>query len=238
MDRPELSVILLCYGLNEQITKTVSEVHQVLKDSSIGYEIILVANYRETPDRSSVVANEISMSDPRVKTVSVKKAGMYGWDVKQGVAASSGKYIVYCDGDGQFPFVDILRVYKKMRSDGSDFGTTYRTRRDDPPWRTMISYVFNILFRILFPGSNVIDVNAKPKALARDLFNSLNPVSNDWFIDAEIVINVRRRNLRVTQVPTVFNKLEGRKSLIKPSSILEFLRNMLRYWAHEITRAQ
>lgn len=228
---PEVSIILLCYGLGEQIRKTVAEVEQVFLNSNVDYEIILVANYWESPSLSSIVATEVAKANPRIKAIATKKEGMYGWDVRAGVAASQGTYIVYCDGDGQFPFADILRVYRKLRDDASDLSTTYRTRREDPLWRSVISWVFNALFKMLFPGSGVIDVNAKPKALKRSLFSDLSLTSNDWFIDAEIVIQVKRRNLKVSQVPTVFNKLEGRRSLIKPSAILEFLKNLLHYWA-------
>jgi hypothetical protein len=52
--------------------------------------------------------------------------------------------------------------------------------------------------------------------------------SDDWFIDAEIVLAARRAGLRVNELPVVFNRNEERASFVRADAILEFLRNMAR----------
>jgi hypothetical protein len=57
--------------------------------------------------------------------------------------------------------------------------------------------------------------------------------SDDWFIDAEIVIQARRLGLRVHEIPTTFKGLTNRTSFISMGSVLEFLVNLVRYRLRE-----
>ena len=57
----------------------------------------------------------------------------------------------------------------------------------------------------------------------------MNLTSDDWFIDAEIVLVAKRLGLRVVQLPVVFLENPQRASFVRPSSIWEFLRHMARY---------
>jgi hypothetical protein len=53
--------------------------------------------------------------------------------------------------------------------------------------------------------------------------------SDDWFIDAEIVLEARKNGLHIGEMPVVFRRSDERPSFVRVSSILEFVVNMLRY---------
>jgi hypothetical protein len=53
--------------------------------------------------------------------------------------------------------------------------------------------------------------------------------SDDWFVDAEIMLNVRGYRMSFREIPVEFDELKGRKSFVKPQAIIEFLINMVRY---------
>ena len=108
--------------------------------------------------------------------------------------------------------------------------------RGDGLTRRLISLVFNALFRLLFPGLRVRDVNAKPKIMTRAAYERLELESDDWFIDAEIMIQARRLGLRIGEVETDFLALTGRRSFINLRTLLEFLANLTRYRLREIRR--
>ena len=78
-------------------------------------------------------------------------------------------------------------------------------------------------------GVRVWDVNGKPKGLTRAAYEALELESDDWFIDAEILLSARRRGLAVAELPVVFHRNEERESFVRPTAILEFLRNMARH---------
>ena len=54
-------------------------------------------------------------------------------------------------------------------------------------------------------------------------------MSNDWFTDAEIILEANRLKLRIFEIATVFYKNESRASFVKPKVIFEFIYNMIQY---------
>ena len=76
-------------------------------------------------------------------------------------------------------------------------------------------------------------MNSKPKILTREAYARMDLTSDDWFIDAEIMIQARRLGLKVGEVPTGFLGLTGRRSFISMSAIFEFLANLARYRLRE-----
>ena len=154
---------------------------------------------------------------------------MMGWDMKTGFQTASGKALAVIDGDGQMPSGDVIRVYQLMVKDGLDLAKTYRAKRDDGSYRKVISVVYNILFKLLFPGINAWDINSKPKIMTREFYEKISLESNGWFIDAEIMILARRLGIKIGETETVFHSMDSRPSFVKPLSILEFLANLLTF---------
>jgi glycosyltransferase involved in cell wall biosynthesis len=233
MHEPELSVVVLFYNAGEMARSRTNTILDLLTKAHIDFELILVANFDRPDDPTPRIVAEIADGNPRIRYTAVPKQGMYGWDVKSGLQLATGRYVSFTDGDGQMPFEDLIRTYETARSGGADIVKTYRTKREDDTWRSQISYVFNFIFRVLYPGSNIKDVNAKPKLFKRSALDRLSLTVDDWFLDAEILIQARRYGLSVVEIPTVFNKLEGRASFVKPVTIFEFLRNMALFRVRE-----
>lgn len=96
-------------------------------------------------------------------------------------------------------------------------------------YRFLISNIYNFIFNLLFPGLNSKDVNSKPKIFTHEVYLKMNLKSTDWFIDAEIMIEARRMNLRIDELPIEFSQNESRKSFIRIGAILEFCWNILKY---------
>jgi glycosyltransferase involved in cell wall biosynthesis len=224
---PELSVVILCYGAGSSITPLVDRLVQLLEDREKSFELVLVANYKNVSDETPAVVAEIARKDSRIRYSARQKEGMFGWDMKTGFALATGKHIAVIDGDGQMPFEDIVRVYEALRAENADMAKTYRVSRADGRWRITVSSFYNALFRLLFPWSRVHDVNSKPKIFRRDAFEKLQLVSDDWFIDAEIMIQARRHKFRIVEIPTVFTKLKERRSFVRPTALFEFLKNLI-----------
>ena len=73
------------------------------------------------------------------------------------------------------------------------------------------------------------DINSKPKIMTRAVYNRMNLSSDGWFVDAEIMILARRMKLNIGELETGFRCLINRLSFVKPSSIFEFLTNLIWY---------
>lgn len=227
---PDLSVVILCYQAGPAVRDFVNNAEAVFASSGISdYELVLVGNYQKgSVDDTPHIVRALAKSNPRIRFRAELKLGMMGWDMRAGLAQATGRYIAVIDGDGQMPVEDVVRVYSKIRSGGYDLVTTYRVVRGDSVWRKYISWNYNLIIRFLFPGLGSTDANSKPKILRRDKYEMLDLRQDDWFVDAEIMIQARRLGFKTHEIPTVFRGLVGkRKSFVRIPAIWEFIKNLI-----------
>ncbi len=227
----ELSVVVLCYRSESIIEQFVLQLINEIKELDITFELVLVANYDNDPaDNTLFLLREIASRFKEIVVLASEKKGGMGWDMRSGLSAASGRYIAVIDGDAQMPASDIPVVYRLIKMGGYDLVKTYRSKRYDGLFRIVLSSVYNFMFRLFFqPDFPVRDVNSKPKIFTKEAYSRLNLKSNDWFTDAEIMIQALKHNLKIIEVSTVFYKNERRGSFVGIKTILEFVFNLFKY---------
>lgn len=211
------------------MTKVVEELTQELADAGIDHEIVVVANF-DAPaggDETPAVAARLASLNPLVRVVAMPKQGGMGWDMRSGLEAARGDFRLVIDGDGQNPTADVLRAYEVHRSTGADLVKGRRSFRGDGPARRVMSGVYNALFLLLFGTRGLGDINGKPKGLSASALKRMNLRSDDWFIDAEIVLEAQRLELKIVEMPVRFQQNRHRASFVNWRTVFEFLRNML-----------
>jgi cellulose synthase/poly-beta-1,6-N-acetylglucosamine synthase-like glycosyltransferase len=222
-------VIVLCYEARESLHRVVDPLHEQLEAADVAYELVLVANqWPERPDPTAQVVEEFARHHDCVRTVVEEKQGAMGWDMRSGLAAARGDYLIVIDGDAQNPVDDVLKMYRRLKATGVDVMKGRRIARFDGPYRRAVSFLYNLAFMLIFRTRGIWDVNGKPKGLTRAAYEALDLKSDDWFIDAEIVLSARRRGLVVAELPVVFHRNDERASFVRPAAVLEFARNMAR----------
>ncbi len=228
--KPELSIIILCYRSEESILAFARQTKKLVAGLTDSFEIVLVGNYFEdSGDKTREYIHQLEQEDEVYRGICKPKEGMMGWDMRKGLEFSRGEYLCVIDGDGQFPIESISNCFKKIKEGNFGLVKTFRVTRGDGLYRKTISAIYNFLFGLLFPNVNARDINSKPKLLTRECYNQLNLSSDDWFIDAEIMINIGRLKIPIAELPVEFEKLAGRQSFVKPSAIIEFLKNLFKY---------
>ncbi len=238
-DTPKsFSLVILCYRSGEYARDFVARAIEVLDSAGMAdYELILVGNYVEgVPDPTPEIVRELADDDPRIRCSAVAKKGWMGWDMRCGLEMARGRYIGVIDGDGQMPVSDVPTLYHLIRNEKLDLVKTFRVTRGDGLSRRLVSSLYNKLFHLLFPGLPARDMNSKPKILTREAYRKMQLESDDWFIDAEIMIQARRLRLRIGEIPTGFLGLTGRRSFISARALFEFLRNLARHRVREWRR--
>ena len=234
----ELSIIILCYRSEDAIVGIAEGIERLAEQLTSDHEIILVGNYKEgSKDRTREIVENLAREHPRFKAICRPKKGMMGWDMRMGLEAASGDYLCVIDGDGQYPIESIRRCYEEIRTGGYALVKTYRVKRDDGWYRKCISRMYNRLFSVLFPHLGSRDVNSKPKMLTRWAYDRMDLRSDDWFIDAEIMLNIRRQRLPFLELPIEFHELSGRKSFVTARALFEFIRNLIVYRFRECRRS-
>jgi glycosyltransferase involved in cell wall biosynthesis len=229
---PELSVVVLCYRAGESLRKVIEPLYELLADAHVDFELVLVANYwLGQRDPTPAVARALALMHDRVHFVAEPKEGGMGWDMRCGLEHARGDHLVVMDGDAQNPVDDALEIFRRIRDSNADVMKGRRVEREDGSYRRFVSLVYNLLFRALFRTGGIWDVNGKPKALTREAYSKMNLRSDDWFIDAEIILQARGLGLRIEEMPVVFRENEERSSFVRLSAIWEFLRNMTEFRA-------
>jgi len=227
----EFSVAVLCYRAEEGIVPFVENLHRIMSLFHFEWEIVLVANYWPgTGDRTATVCRELAGRLPCLRVLAEPKLGAMGWDMRKGLDACRGKYIGVIDGDGQFPVEAIFSCFAKIKCGEHQFVKTYRVRRADGFYRRCISTFYNWLFHLLFPDSRHLrDINSKPKIMTREAYQQMTLSSDDWFVDAEIMLNCLALKLKTYEIPVQFQSLKRRASFVKPGAIWQFFRKLIAY---------
>lgn len=222
-----LSLVILCYNEGKNIRKVISGLYETFERSSIDYELVLVNN--GSTDKTPQTLESLVREKPDVtKVVHVSINQGYGWGIINGLKRVSQRYVGFMDGDGQIKSSDVLKVYSKLVDENLDLCKVKRVARENGLARKFISYCYNFIFRFLF-SLNVKDINATPKIMRREIYKKLDLASKDWFLDAEVIIKCTRMRCRIGEVPVTFHKREMGKSYVNFYTILEFLKNMIRY---------
>ncbi|MBI2482130.1 MAG: glycosyltransferase family 2 protein [Candidatus Vogelbacteria bacterium] len=230
--KPELSVVVLCYRSGNFAAVFSRQLKEILEKNHIDYELILVGNYKkgsDNQDRTPATVRVLAQQDEKIVAVVREKEGMMGWDMRSGFEVVTGDTVAVIDGDGQMPPEDIIKVYTKFKSGDFDIGKTYRDTRLDGFVRVVVSLIYNSFLRFLFPRVKVKDINSKPKIIKREVLRKLKLNSDDWFIDAEIIIKATYLGMSVVEVPTQFYPNNERSSFVGLATILEFIGNLISY---------
>jgi glycosyltransferase involved in cell wall biosynthesis len=226
---PALSAIVLCYRAGESIGIVIDPLYEQLVSDGVPFELVLVANYNPgQDDPTPEIVQRWAAEREHVKVVAKPKQGAMGWDMRSGFAAASGDYLLVIDGDAQNPPEDLAEMYRRMKANRADVMKGRRIARFDGPYRRIVSGVFNLLFMLVFRTRGLWDINGKPKGLTRAAYEQLDLKSDDWFIDAEIVLAAQRKGLRIVEMPVIFRRNDERASFVRFSAIWEFVGNMAR----------
>jgi glycosyltransferase involved in cell wall biosynthesis len=226
---PELSAVVLCYRAAESIIDVVQPLRQSLDDLEIDYEMVLVANtWRGDVDPTPGIVKSWAAGQDNVVVLAEDKQGAMGWDMRSGLRTARGAFVIVIDGDAQNPVSDVARMYREMTSNHADVMKGRRVIRHDGAKRRIISVGYNVIFRVMFGTWELWDINGKPKGLTRAALEKMTLRSDDWFVDAELVLEARRLGLTIAEMPVTFNENAQRASFVRISSIIEFVRNMIR----------
>jgi len=232
----ELSIVILCYKAEKSIIQFIEQIEMELKIGDINnYELVLVANYHDKRfDSTPEIVKGLADTNPRITAVTLEKKGMLGWDVRMGLIAANGDSIALIDGDGQMPPKDIIRLYNVIKSGEFDFIKTYRIMRYDGFYRKTSSIIFNLIFKILFPGSPYRDINSKPKLWTREAIKKMDLNCDGWFIDGEMILEANFHQFTFAEIPTEFYENEWRGSFVKTQTVFEMVFMMfyyrIKYW--------
>ena len=221
------SIVLPFYNEEDVVKKVVRSLIGQCQKNELSVEFVLVNN--GSSDKTGEIINRLRREFKIIKSITIGKNKGYGYGIRRGLAVCESPYIGYMWGDGQIKPMYLVRVAKELIADSTlDICKVVRVKRYDGLKRNLVTKIYNALFSILFL-MNERDVNGTPKLFKRSSYEKINLVSNDWFLDAELLIKAKSKKLSIKEIPAIFTPRAGGSSNVSYLTIFEFLFNIFRY---------
>ena len=225
---PALSLVLPCYNEEDCLEFTVPPLVETFSEAGVSLQMVLVDN-GSTDRTSEVIDRLVARGLPITKAVVPANRGQ-GLGFLTGFAVCRGRYIGYICADGQVEPKDVLVTYRALQN--ATVPTLAKVRRLYRPdsWvRKVVSICFNAIMKVLFVGMPCLDVNGNPKIMPANILRLMELSSEDWFLEAEVMLKARHLGLPVIEINVKGQPREAGHSHVRFATILEFIRNIISY---------
>jgi glycosyltransferase involved in cell wall biosynthesis len=226
--QPDLSIIMPCYNEEAIIPFTIPRLLNAFH--SAGYRLQLIAVDNGSWDRTGEIIQRLAAANPAIVHHRVEVNRGYGNGLLAGIPRCTAPWVGILPADGQVDAEDVVRLYETVIAAGRPVvGKVRRRFRMDGLQRKVFSTAYNVLARLLWPTLDSLDLNGNPKLLPRDLLLRMNLESRDWFLDAEILLKAHYMGVPCLELNVFARVRSSGMSQVRPSTCLQFLKNLLRY---------
>jgi GT2 family glycosyltransferase len=210
----------------ELVESVVSNIHNTLSSAGIEHTLVLVNN--GSTDGTGECIDALAERLPVMAVHLTKNAG-YGGGILAGLGAlrpSMPQVVGWCWGDGQVTAQVLEPLYRACQQ-GAPMAKVVRTARLDGWTREVITTGYAGAMRAI--GCDEPDVNGCPKLFRREALQTLSPASEDWFLDAEVVLRARRLGWQIATQPASMEPRMAGRSKVGAATIAEFVFNLVRW---------
>jgi glycosyltransferase involved in cell wall biosynthesis len=192
---PRLTIVLPAYNEEGCIERAVRSAVETGSELARPCQVVAVDD--GSSDRTGTILDSLVRElGPSLTAIRFAENRGYGAALRAGFGAARGELVFYTDSDNQFDLRELAQVLPLIETFDAVLG--YRIRRQDPPLRRLTSKVFNTLVSLSF-GVSVRDLNCSFKLFRRSVLESLELVSDDFFIDTEIVVRLHTGGWRYVE---------------------------------------
>lgn len=218
-----LSVVLPAYNEEASIEEAVRACAVI--QNPLNFEVLVVDDGSQ--DDTAGIVKQLADEYSWLRLIRHDRNRGYGAALRTGFAAARHDLVFYTDADLQFDVGELADHLDRMEE--VDLLTGFRVYRYDPLPRLVISWVYNRIVGVLF-RVRVRDVDCSFKVMRRERLDRLVLLSDDFFIDTELVARARKWKWKIDQVGVRhFPRRRGRTS-VRPSAVTRTLRTLARMW--------
>ena len=222
-----LSVIIPVYNEVELLGEAVRRIDCFLREQFSRYELVVIES--GSSDGTFELCDRLAEELPSVRVIHEGGRNGFGSALKRGYKEARFDWVWFVTADTPFPLESILQARELF----ADYDCVLSYRSEDTrksAFRKVQSVVYNALVKSLL-GLRVRHINSAFKVFKREIIQSLPLISNGWFIDAETLYWLHRKNVRYREIPVPLIDRTGGHSTITlatPLAILKELRIFLR----------
>lgn len=232
-----VDVVIPVYNEQAALADSIARLTGFLADNLPYRWRVIVADNAST-DRTAEIGRELAAADDRVEYLHIPQKGR-GRALRAAWLGSDADVVSYMDVDLSTN-LDAFRPLVEHILDGpydvAIGSRLLRGARVTRQWRReVISRIYNLMIRALFPRRGFSDAQCGFKALSRRAADDLVPLvrNNEWFFDSEMLIRAEQRGYRIAEVPVEWiEDLDSRVNVAKTAA--EDIRGLLRVRLHPL----
>lgn len=220
-----LTIVYPMFNEKDCIETAVNEALRVGPLIAPDLEIIVVDD--ASTDGSGALLDRLAAAQPLVRPIHHTANRRLGGTLKTGFGAATKEWILYIDSDLPIRMDDALAAVPL--ADHADVVIGWRKSRAESWRRDVMSWVYNRMIRIFF-DLRVRDVNFSFKLFKRSFYEKVLITSEGSFIDAELLLELRRAGARFAEIGMDYHpRAAGESTLSGPGVILKILSEMFYY---------
>lgn len=198
-----INFALLCYNEGYTIKTLIEEIFEIAKQYNFrNFDIIIVDDGSDEFTKS--VLRELKTIYPDIIRIITHQRNLgYGAAHRSALLACDRKWILYTDGDGQYPISNIqnlLTIYDKS----IHFYTGIRKNRDGFI-RKIVTKIYNLLLRTMF-GMPSYDFGCAFRLINHEVLKDTIPLCNSGFSSAEQIIRAYKSGIKIRQTDIIHKK--------------------------------
>jgi len=197
---------------------------ELLSQMGCPYEVLIVDD--GSPDTSGQIADEMAAEYDCIRVIHHGENRGYGAAIKSGIANARYEWVCMIDGDHQYEVMDFKKLFAVARH--YDLIITFRYKKVYSNYRVFVSWVYNMLLRLLFK-TNFRDISSGLRMARKEVLANVELESDSPFIGAELAIKAFLKGYHVGEVGIqTFPRTFGKSTSTTPENILATIRDMLR----------
>lgn len=203
----KVSVIFPTLNEEETVGTCIRKAQKILNQYPLESEIIVSDS---STDNTGSIAEELG-----AQIVHPEKRG-YGNAYLKGFQAATGDILAMADADDTYDLMELPQFLDPLLSKKADFviGNRFTNRMEKGaiPWyrkvgNPVLTLVLNILFR-----THVKDAHCGMRAMTRTAYEKMNLVCEGMEFASEMIVEAKRCNLHIEEVPISYSKRGGSPS--------------------------
>jgi glycosyltransferase involved in cell wall biosynthesis len=219
-----ISLVLPCHNESDNLRWLLPHIAEVMPQLAERYEVVLVDD--GSNDGSGALAESLAADlGMELRVIRHEAKSGYGVTVADGLRATRLEYSAFTDADGQFEVADFALLIPLLER--ADMVGGWREERSDAAMRSVVSFVFNSLLRVLY-GLRVRDADCALKIMRTEFLRAIDIESRSALINAELYIKAQRSGRRVAQVAVRHHpRRMGVRSGARPRAILRAIKELV-----------
>jgi dolichol-phosphate mannosyltransferase len=221
-------LVLPAYNEQDTIEQAITEAHAALSELTGDYEILVVDD-GSTDRTAAIVVDQMERSD-RVLLVQQPRNVGYGAALRRGFRTATKHLVAFTDADCQFDLAELDRL--TLLAADYDIVSGYRIDRQDPWRRKFYSGAYNLFTRLML-RTTVRDCDCALKVFRREVIQSIEFESDNYFANVEIFTKARRQDRTIVEVGVTHRPRFAGESKVSILDAIPLGASLLRFsWKH------